>query len=60
MGAGGQPAPGHSQPVATPQPPGATVTTLHAVAATPAGSTWAVGLFEGGGPPTMPYAIHCC
>jgi hypothetical protein len=45
--------------VATPQPPGAT-TALHAVAATPAGSAWAVGVLNDGSPPSKPYAIHCC
>ena len=46
--------------VATPQPPGAISTALNAVASTPAGSAWAVGVLNNGGPPSQPYAIHCC
>jgi hypothetical protein len=45
--------------VTTPQPPGATAV-LHAVAATPAGSAWAVGVLIDGSPTSKPYAIHCC
>jgi hypothetical protein len=45
--------------VSTPQPPG-TTTALQAVATTSAGSAWAVGVLNDGGPPSKPYAIHCC
>jgi hypothetical protein len=52
---------GHTWTVVdTPQPPGAISTVLNAVASTPAGSAWSVGVLNNGSPPSQPYAIHCC